>query len=215
MPVAFFDLDNTLIDRAGAFERSAALLARDLALDPQEVVPFLVEADCDGDAGRMVWCAAARERFGLMATVDELAVLQKRHFLASLRPDPLIQRALTELRAAGWKVAVVSNGPPTQPHTIAACGLEPLVDAVAVSGPDGARKPDARLFALAAARCNGAIEGSWVVGDRADADIEGAHRIGARSIWIDRGFAWPASVAPPDHVVRNVPDAVRIILGVG
>lgn len=214
MPLALFDLDNTLIDRTSAFALSARRFADEHGLDPDDVVPFLVEADDDGHARWEVWLAAAKARYGLADDVDALRVAHQHRYDACFSPDPSVQAALARLRAAQWKIAVVTNGPPSQANKVAACGLTDLVDACCVSDVEGVRKPDPRLFEIAAQRCGATVEDAWVVGDNAAADIAGAHAIGARSIWIARGRDWPdpAPCPPPTHVVATIPDAVDVLL---
>ncbi|MFI6811893.1 HAD family hydrolase [Nonomuraea sp. NPDC050328] len=77
------------------------------------------------------------------------------------------------------------------------------------SGLEGVRKPDPRLFELAAQRCGG----GWMVGDDLTADIQGAAAAGLRTIWVDHGSSvgdacWRARRQPfqlaisPSHCVK-------------
>jgi putative hydrolase of the HAD superfamily len=214
MPLALFDLDNTLIDRTSAFVESARRFALDHGLDPADVVPFLVDADQDGHAGWEVWLTAAKERYGLADTVDALRAAHQDRYDACFTPDARVHEALGRLRDAGWKVAVVTNGPPRQATKVTICGLDDYVDACCVSEVEGVRKPDPRIFEAAAERCGTTVAGAWMIGDSPEADIAGAHAIGARSIWIARGRAWPADAPcpPPTHTVADIPAAVDILL---
>ncbi|WP_405395407.1 HAD family hydrolase [Microbispora hainanensis] len=86
------------------------------------------------------------------------------------------------------------------------------VDAYALSGAEGIRKPDAGLFEIAAKRCGVTLaEGGWVIGDNLTADIAGGRAAGLRTIWIDRG-TWSDVDHQPDHVVTDVLQAIEILL---
>ncbi|WP_327087924.1 HAD family hydrolase [Nonomuraea sp. NBC_01738] len=91
-------------------------------------------------------------------------------------------------------------------------GLADAVDAYALSGLEGIRKPDARLFEIAARRCGMSLnDGGWMVGDHLIADIEGARSAGLRTMWVDRG-RWPGQEHKADHVIKDVVQAFEILL---
>jgi FMN phosphatase YigB (HAD superfamily) len=74
---------------------------------------------------------------------------------------------LGELREAGWRVGVATNGAvDIQRAKLRATGICERVDGVFVSEEADARKPGRRHFALAAARCGAVLgDGGWMVGD--------------------------------------------------
>ncbi|GGO07072.1 hypothetical protein GCM10011574_20240 [Microbispora bryophytorum] len=56
------------------------------------------------------------------------------------------------------------------------------VDAYALSGVEGIRKPDVALFEIAAKRCGVTLaEGGWMIGDNLTADIVGGGAAGFRT----------------------------------
>ena len=207
MPLALFDLDNTLVDRTSAFRRSAALLAAAYGLDPAEAVPFIVEVDDDGRALWEDWFPLMKERFGLAPGVDELMAAHRPRYVGEYVVDDATAAALARLRAARWRIGIVTNGPATQEDKIRATGLDELVDGWAVSDLVGARKPAPAIFAAAADACGATLEGAWMVGDSAPADIAGAHRAGLRSIWLPRGRRWGDVAFVPDAFAARVGDA--------
>jgi putative hydrolase of the HAD superfamily len=215
MPLALFDLDNTLVDRAGCFRTAIEGMARDHGLDPDVVVPFVIEADADGLRGWDEWTAMTRERFELTDSIEALQAAHRVRYLAAFTPDPRVAGALDRLRSAGWRIAVVTNGPPTQSEKLTTAALDGLVDACAISDVVGARKPDPAIFAAAAEAAGASLEGAWMVGDSVEADIAGAVACGLDSIWIDRGRAWPVARFAPTVTVTHVVDAVDVLLGQG
>ncbi|WP_245771172.1 HAD family hydrolase [Actinacidiphila guanduensis] len=121
---------------------------------------------------------------------------------------------LDELRAAGWRVGVATNGAvDIQWAKLGATGIADHVDGAFVSEEADARKPDVRHFALAAARCGGALEdGGWMVGDNPVNDVGGGHAAGLRTIWLDNGRPWDPRVPAPDHTVADVSGAIDHLL---
>ena len=52
-----------------------------------------------------------------------------------------------------------------------------------------------------------------MIGDSAQADIEGARSSGLPSVWLHRGRPWPLTAFEPGHVADSFPRAVDIVLG--
>lgn len=125
-------------------------------------------------------------------------------------PDEVVER-LRVLRAIGWKLAVVTNGAAdVQTQKIDRLGVLPLLDACCISGELGVRKPDPRVFEIAAARCGESLDDAWMIGD-GEADIVGAHGAGARSVWLHRGRTWPRSDLRPDHIADGLREALVLL----
>jgi putative hydrolase of the HAD superfamily len=133
---------------------------------------------------------------------------------AAVSCRPHVLEGLAELRAAGWTIGIVSNGASDiQRAKLTTTGLAALVDGIAISDDIQVRKPDSRLFHLAAARCGAELIGDvWMTGDDPVNDAGGAAQAGLRTIWL-RGRPWPAGLREPDHTVDDVIDAITILLG--
>jgi putative hydrolase of the HAD superfamily len=211
MPVLMCDLDDTLVPRRELFAEWASDLARRHGRD-EDFVAWLVEADQDGWRPRDELFADLRERLGLDDSVDSLVATYLVQFADTFRPGPGVVDALVDVREQGWRVAVVTNGSLSQLRKIAAAGLEPLVDAVCVSEVEGIRKPDPDIFARAAQRCRESLEGAWMIGDSATADMAGARAAGIGCVWLHLGRSWPDLGFEPDHVADSFPDAARTAL---
>lgn len=207
--VVLFDLDNTLADREAAFRRWAGRFAAEHGLDGA-CVEFLCTEDGDGYVPRDELFAAVRDRCGVTTGVDELVRRYRAEYPRYFEPAPDVRAALTLLRAAGWKIGIVTNGPPSQNRKIASLELADLVDGICVSDEVGVDKPDRRIFELAAVRAGAPLSG-WMVGDSADADIVGGHAAGLRTIWLAHGRPWDRSDVTPDAVVTTVAEAATLI----
>ncbi|MFG2841112.1 HAD family hydrolase [Streptomyces zaomyceticus] len=208
--LAFFDLDNTLVDRRSALGDALTALCRSRELSPdadQWLRTELVDRATVNDFARL------RGTFGLEASAADLWQEYVDLMAATVTCRPDILEGLARLRAAGWTIGVVTNGASDiQRAKLAATGLDCLVDGVAVSGDLEIRKPDRRLFELAASRCGVSLaDGGWMVGDNAAGDIGGGHQAGLRTIWL-RGCLWPDGLLDAHHVVDDVTEAITILL---
>ena len=94
---------------------------------------------------------------------------------------------LAEARAAGIRLAVVTNGPSgAQRAKLEALGIDRSFDAVFVSAEVGAAKPDRAIFDFALAELDADPATAWHVGDLLDKDVAGAQAAGIRGIWLNR-----------------------------
>ncbi|TDD62842.1 HAD family hydrolase [Kribbella antibiotica] len=197
-----FDLDNTLIDRDSAFRDWARWWSTEAGLG-EAAVDWLVAHDNKGFAPRPELFAGLRHNFGVAPTVDSY---DREHPLFT-RVDSAVLDGLAQLRAAGWRTAVVTNGTVLQQtlkleHT----GIATAVDFWCISEAVGIRKPDARIFALAAEGAGAALDG-WMVGDQPAHDVQGGHNAGLHTILIGSASGPPA----PDHQFASIHDALTLL----
>lgn len=211
VPLALFDLDNTLVDRDRAFRRWTVVFCEQFRLG-EDAAPWLVEADGDGVVARSAFMASARDRFSLTMSVDDLVEWYASTYPRCYVPEDGSRAALERLRAAGWGIGVVTNGRwEQQTEKVRRTGMDQVVDAVCVSEDLGVRKPDPRIFREAARRCGRPLRG-WMVGDSPEADVLGGAGVGLRTVWLDRGRSWPTPWEPPSRSVSTVEQAVRVLL---
>lgn len=207
------DLDGTLVDRDAALR---AWLRRRAGLGAREADEALAidAADHHVLAELALWLHVRRP--GLAR--DPLALGQRiRDELPdAIEPDPAITRTLARLRAAGLRLALLSNGGPAQRRKLAAAKLDPATfAAIVISSEVGLAKPDARVFALALAKLGldqPAADRVAMVGDSPEHDIAGAHAAGLLGIWIARGRTWPSTLARPRASIEHFP-ALPALLG--
>ncbi|MEV4180624.1 HAD family hydrolase [Streptosporangium canum] len=213
--LALFDLDNTLIDLDAAFLLWAHEFAEEHRLS-RKAVDHLVKLDRNGLPHRELFFTKVRERFKLSASATELWAAYRRRMPHLVECRPEVIAALTELRASGWRVGIVTNGTAdNQLGKIQRTGLADVVDGYALSGVEGIRKPDVGLFEIAAKRCGmSLVGGGWMVGDHPVADIGEGHAADLHTIWINRGV-WPDHEHFPDHTVTDVIHAVDILRDTG
>ena len=199
MPLLLLALDDTLLDRSGAFRLWAKGFLDEIAA-PQDDLDWLLSVDADGLTSRWDLADLIRDRYRLgIPSIDRL--------------DPLVACALQIAGDAGWVPVVVTNGPQDQQETrIRRTGLDRYVADWVISEQAGVSKPNPRIFALAAQRVRMRLGGAWVVGDSPEADIGGAAAMGLPSVWLHRGRDWMDNRFAPTAVVGNVIQGLSAIM---
>ncbi|MEV4583319.1 HAD family hydrolase [Nonomuraea jabiensis] len=195
--LALFALGRTLIDLNGAFLRCAEEFAEQHHLKPEDI-SWLTSLDQDVHPHREVFFTKVREHFTLPEPVEELWAGYRQRMPYLVKCDPGVLAELGDLRAVGWRVGIVTNGmADNQLGKLRRTGLADVVDGYAVSGVEGVRKPDARLFHIAAQRCGASLaKGGWMVGDNLVADIAGAQAAGLRESESIEVPGWGTSITP-------------------
>jgi putative hydrolase of the HAD superfamily len=183
------DLDNTLIDRRAAFKSWAD------SRFGEAQTPWLVAADRDGLEPRESLAAKIAARCG--GDAEKIVRELRAGMVEQLEPDPEIAAVVTEAAGTGFVPYIVTNGTvPQQTAKIRKVGLDGLVAGWIISEGAGVRKPDRRIFELAAAAAGVPLSADgWMVGDNDDADIGGGAGAGLRTSWVSLGRDWPAHLA--------------------
>lgn len=208
--LALFDLDNTLTDLSGAFSRWAMEFAEEHRLSG-DAVAWLVAARREGPMDRFF--AEARKRFDLAEPADQLWASYRARIPQLVRLFPHTLEHLGTLRAAGWRIGIVTNGmQDNQLAKLQRTGLAEAVDGYCISSAVGLRKPDPRIFHLAAQNCGTQLSpDNWLIGDSPDLDVAGGHNAGMRTLWISHHRTWPPDQRPPHRVATDLRQAVRIL----
>lgn len=145
--------------------------------------------------------------------------------LAEAALVPGAARAVAELKAAGYKVVVVTNQPDVGAGRTPRAVVEAIhrrlrqdlaLDAIEVcyhTDADGCtcRKPKPGMLKNAARRYGIDLSQSYMVGDRWR-DVDAAKAAGCRALFVDHGYRERLRAAP-DRKVGSLAEAVRVILG--
>ncbi|WP_432950850.1 GNAT family N-acetyltransferase [Kribbella sp. CA-253562] len=202
-----FDLDNTLIDRNGAFRAWAEWWVEKEGLGA-DALAWLLAEDHGGFRPREELFAGVKA-FGVDRSVEELVAEYDREHPPFTSVEPEVLDGIARLREAGWRVAVVTNGGVVQQqlkldHT----GVGAAVDYACISESAGVRKPDRQILAIAAEQTGARLEGGWMVGDHPAYDILGGINAGLRTIQVGSDHDGPTA----DHQVESVLEAFELIL---
>jgi putative hydrolase of the HAD superfamily len=212
VPLLFLDLDNTLLDRAGAFVGWAKGFLTEIGAPPADL-DWLIAIDADGLTDRWDVADAIRDRYRLRIPSIDLVDELTEGLVERLSLDPLVACALRIADDAGWVPVVVTNGTSRQQDIkIRRTGLDQYVADWVISEDAGVSKPNPRIFALAAQRVRMRLAGAWVLGDSPEADIGGAAALGLPSVWLHRGRDWVDTRFAPTHAVGNVIQGISAIM---
>jgi putative hydrolase of the HAD superfamily len=217
MPLLLLDLDNTLVDRDAAFRAAARTFFAEHGL-PEADLAWLMSLDAHGYAPRPELAAALAERYGAAVPAAAVRALLDDGAAGRVTLTDATRQALGAARVDGWRCVIVTNGRVEQQESkIRAAGLDRLVEGWVVSEAVGHRKPAPEIFRAAAQVVGGgaSLAGAWVVGDRPDADIAGAHALGIHSVWITNGRQpWPdhEHAFRPTHIAADAAAAIAHVI---
>jgi putative hydrolase of the HAD superfamily len=208
----FLGLDDTLLDRARAF-RTWAQEFLDAVSAPDADLDWLVSIDADGMTSRWDIAEAARDRYGLRASTIDLVESMRDAEVDLARLDPLVACSLGIAGDAGWVPVIVTNGEShVQEAKIKRSGLDRWVADWVISEEAGVRKPNPRIFSIAAERIRMNVRNSWVIGDGPESDIAGAAALGVPSVWLHRGRTWSESRFGPEVIADGMIPAIAAVL---
>lgn len=212
MRAVVFDFFGTLTDPAAEAERHDVFTATAGALGIAAPQFWAVARGCFdermtgvlGDAPTMLRELA--RRCGIRPTDRQVADAVAVHRSGSARirrPRPGVLAALDTLRAAGFRLAVLSDCGSELCDGWDATVFASRIDATVFSWQEGYRKPDPRLYATAASRLGVVTTECWYIGDGGSREHQGARSAGMRPVLVtNAGFPGVAGYRhdPDPHV---------------
>lgn len=199
-----FDLDNTLFDHTEAAATAMRLLARDkgwtftgaesLGSEWHRLETIYFSQYALGVMTLMEHRRARMREF-LVSTdaqsgshdLDELWNEYVQHYSNSWVAYTDASAALRELQAAGYKMAVLTNGQQAQQEAkLEAIGLSDLFEACLAIGTVEALKPDPRAFAQLCRVLECEPHEVLFVGDDIDVDVRASINAGLKGVWLNR-----------------------------
>ncbi len=218
-----FDLDGTLFDRDSSVRRLVASqwerLGDACARVPLETfVDEFIARDARGYVRKEVVYEGLLQAF---AIPDVAATTLYQDFFARYHDDcllfPSAREALEALGARGLRLGIITNGgSPFQLRTVQALGIEAYFSVILISGAEGIKKPDPRIFHRAVSQLGVAPAETVFVGDHPVVDVEGARNAGLRAVWKHDPFWSPPTMT--DGVITDLhqlPDLIRAIEDAG
>lgn len=152
--------------------------------------------------------------YALAGTGTDPAVVRDRLMDAYLTLDayPEVPAVLARLKAAGIKLAILSNGEPKMlDAAVKGAGIDGLLDHVLSVESVGVYKPHTSVYQLAVDRL--AVPASAVAFQSSNAwDVHGASSFGLRPVWINR-FGAPPERLPggPEHEMKDLAGLADLI----
>jgi putative hydrolase of the HAD superfamily len=197
----FFDFGGTLVETRGTLEEKWREVSRRVGLKVEINVLVQVHEEADRRFraqlydyhGRMnefwrLFNAFILERVGIEDSSGDLARAIDRSFKAVLlsRPYPETHGVLAALKSEGYKLGVISDATKDLIERLLAVGLSPYFDTVTYSQEARAEKPSPAIFGLALRKAACAPHEAVHVGDKMEADVEGARSAGIVPMLVDR-----------------------------
>ncbi len=229
-----FDLDDTLHDDTLAYQSAAEEVAHEVAAEHgidalalkaayiAQAEGFWKKLSPDAFALKLanirpqLW-QAALESVGI---ADEALAHRSAHLYNEYRKKyyvvfPGVIELLNELRAAGKKLGILTNGfAETHHEKIALLRIGDLFDALFIADEVGMIKPDPLLFAHACTTLGAAPSRTAMVGDRYDRDVKGAAAAGLFTVYLKvREEVLPDGCTPPDATCTSIVEVSRVLLG--
>ncbi|WP_241758249.1 HAD family hydrolase [Myxococcus landrumensis] len=210
----FFDVDDTLVDRTGAFARYfEALMARFPSVFPEhrraEDFATIQSFDERGGRDRDAFCLDVTKTFSMGISAKELWTDFRMTLPGLVGTDPKLVEWMTAL-AKRHPVVTVSNGfAGTQRMKLLRAGLYHTVPEGFFSSEVGVEKPDPRIFLTALEHVRREPAEVLHVGDDPERDIVGAAKVGITTCWVSHGRPWPQALPPPTFTVERITSRVE------
>ena len=112
-----------------------------------------------------------------------------------IRPYPFAKEAISRLKAAGFKIGILSDFPPEQKGSV--WGILPLCDVALDSEAIGALKPSRIPFLKLAEALNTPCERILYVGNSKAYDVAGAAAVGMKTAYIENPIVSVFRKKPP------------------
>jgi len=150
---------------------------------------------------------------GGKTTVQELLTVYYKEIFAPRKLYPDVLPALQFLKAAGVKMAVVSNT--TNPGFIkdaerVSQGLDSFFEFSIYSSDVPYRKPHPSIFDLAVKRLELQPADILFVGDTLEMDVAGPQAVGMKAAWLNREKEALSNGIPPDYEINSLMELLEI-----
>ncbi len=206
LAAVLFDRDETLAYTDPAVYREAALwLAGQYGLDARSAGQTMaglwqeqsdawwhLRTEAHEDDFWKEYGAELTRRLGL-SEADTDAVMKTYPYERFMKPVSNAREVLSDLRARGLKIGVLSNTLPSIHRTLEAVGLADLVDVALATCTLGVHKPEATAFTLAAQAMQLAPGQILFIDDRLE-NVEAARAVGMQAAQIDLSGQNPQAI---------------------
>lgn len=231
MRYVFFDLDDTVYDRAVPFVRAFREFFGEQYSEDTAYRGYVTcntrgqEVFADSQTGKISMrdMYIYRYKLGLAdlgIDIDDSEALRiqelYKKYQKHLEMTPVMVEILNTCARRFDKTALLTNGPGQHQRDKAAClGMERWVsqDHIIVSGEVGVIKPDVRIFRIAEQKTGAVPKDTYMIGDSYESDIAGAIAAGWKSIWLNKKhLPIPEGSPAPDHEVASEEELAALML---
>ncbi len=209
-----FDLDGTLIDSKADLANAVNATRRELGLDP---LPDEVVFSYVGEGAPVLIRKALGEGYSeeqYQQSLEFFLRYYREHMLDHTRLYPGAREALDRMRAAGIRLAVLTNKPVRfSRDLIRGLGVADRFDVVYGGNSFATKKPHPEGLEAIMRELGARPETTLVVGDSA-VDVRTARNAGVRVCGVTYGFQ-PETLAedPPDFTVASLGELAAVVSG--
>lgn len=228
-----FDLDNTLVDTAGASSRALRRVedllksqygyeesTAKLVIEKFNTKLQMENLDCipgvNIDEERiLLFEAALQETDGLdpdQGLAAKCYFLWKATRLQHMHIPDEVKAMLRSLRQS-YKLLLLTNGSATvQREKISACQCQQYFDTIVIGGEHQEQKPALSIFQKCFQLLGVEADGCKMIGDNLDTDIKGGVNAGlGATVWINNNNVTCDEGAVPDYTVKSVLEVMDIL----
>jgi len=214
-----FDLDDTLNERRASWAAFVEVLRQEYRThiapcSNESMLEVILAADRGGYRPKKDLFADLSEQLPWIhaAAPSELEGFWRLTFPACMVAREGAKSVLADLRSAGYRVGIVSNGrTDMQMRKVQHLGLHDLAEVVIVSESVGFKKPQPQIYLEALSALSGSRQTTLFVGDNPELDIIGPANLGMQTAWLTLGRIWPAQYGAPDYRLSSLLDLRRIL----
>lgn len=214
-----FDLDDTLQDRALAFEGYCTYFLSKYfpELTPEQHAARVGQMEHTVNGGyidRNVYFHALQEDWNWRDGPEPQALSREYDELFGhyVHPFQNSKGTLLELRRRGYYTGIITNGPSVLQNTkLNASGLRPLVDVTIVSSDAGVAKPAPEIFWLAAEKLRVSPQECLYVGDHPVNDVQGAFGAGMQAVWMQYGTFQERQIDGAVPVIQEISQILDLL----
>lgn len=219
-----FDLMETLAETDDpAYRAAMTKIAAALHVDPARLRSVWAQSRQQASTGgfsttqeRIAWVAAQLDCRVSNSVLDDLAKATDDVWRLNVTLYSDTRTVLTELRARGLKLGILSNGPRAMVVLKESLAINDLLDFFLVSCETGALKPDAQSYRIAIETMGLLPEQIVYVGDGNDHELNGAKDAGLYTVRVRRSAAayadpknqstfWNADITQLEELLNLIP----------
>ncbi|RIW32736.1 HAD family hydrolase [Bacillus salacetis] len=193
MKAILFDLDRTLHDRDASVLAFLEMQHQKLnALHhtsiPRAYIDRFIELECKGYVWKDKVYSSLAEEYSLPLSAEDLLHDYRTNFHSHCLEMDGAAETLHLIKAKGYKLGMITNGrTDVQNGTIDALGLRDYFDMILISEEAGVKKPDVKIFEMAAEALNVSPSECLYVGDHYENDAAAAMSAGMKAAWLADG----------------------------
>ena len=215
-----FDIDNTLTDfmrmkRAAVDAAVEAMIDAGLKVDKTKMVEKIFDVYWkEGVEDQKIFDKVLQKEFGQIdyKILASGIIGYRRAKEGTMVLYPHVAITLIELMKLGLKRAVISDAPKLAVWLrIVALGLHNYFDHIITSEDFGVTKPAPQPFRRALELLGTKPEETLMVGDWAERDIAGAHKLGIKTAWAKYGDTFNTMESGADYELGDIIDVLDIV----